>query len=504
MLLLAVSLFFTHPSPLDMPKAEAYCVSDDERQWLEDRYDEVDLWTSRAVLGRWEDGDGRCFTVSRLDVVPPKFTGEPVTREKYTANEAHIDPKKDLEIRDAAVNMLSPVEPSAEPKPPRQRFRGFKEILYYEGTNETAVVCAFLREKGSAWYLATWELANGDDHDWAREIFEEEILSKWDDVVAENLRSEIDRAQDSQSSSSKKIENFADLVDFVRGKKSAKTAKTSQTSRASQASQTSSIERQLLRLDARHSVTNYTDWHVTEAEEFSVLDALPSSIGFISSLTNDMTRMRRRYAEVMPSPIDGSNVLCVARIYSNRDDYLAAAGEDMAWSAAYWNPLRRELVAYLPEGGADELTRTIRHEAFHQYLSYASSMISASPWLNEGYAQYFEDEDSTDWKLGEVGSERIEQFADLIPAILGYDYQQFYAGDGVMRQINYRIAWSIAVFLEKGAPKIRFEPFADLKRDYIAALIKTLDMRKATAAAFYSKERIDLFIREWKKFWKNM
>lgn len=497
MLLLAVSLFFTHPSPLDMPKAEAFYVSDDERQWLEDRYDEIDLWTARAVLGRWEDDDGRLFTISKLSVVPPKFAAEPVTRAKYTANEARIDPKKDLDLRDSAVNMLSPVEPSDEPKAPRQKFRGFKDVLYYEGTNETAIVCAFLREKGEAWYLATWELAQGDDHDWAREIFEEQILSNWENIAHEYLRSE-ERPKD-DSRHEKKTDGYEDFLELVTGIKSQK-----QPQKSSQTSTETLLERELLRRDARHSVTNYTTWHVTEAEEFSVLDALPASVGFIPTLTNDMTRMRRRYAEVMPSPIDGSNVLCVARIYANRDDYLADTDEGMEWSAAYWNPLRRELVAYLPEGGEEELVRTIRHEAFHQYLSYASSMLSASPWLNEGYAQYFEDEDSTDWKLGEVGSDRITQFADLIPAIIGYDYAQFYSGGAATRQLNYRIAWSIAVFLEKGAPKIRFEPFASLKRDYMNALLKTRDMRKATAAAFASKERLDLFIREWKKFWINM
>ncbi len=495
MLILAASLFFAHPSPLDMPKAEAFHVREGDRQWLEDRYDEVDLWTSRAVLGRWEDDDGRVFTLSKLGVAPPKFTGTPVTRAKYTANEARIDPKKDLDLRDAAVNMLSPVEPAAEPARPRQRVRGFREILYYEGTNDAAVVCAFLREKGAAWMLATWELAEGDDHDWARELFEERILGGWDEVAKTHLRSEElpGGETDSRSRPAQTLQTSQASQDPLP----------SQTSLSPQTTQAFLLERALLRDDARHSVTNYAEWHVTEAPEFSVLDALPSSAGFIASLTNDLTRMRTRYAETVPSPIDGSNVLCVARIYANRADYLAAAGDEMAWSAAYWNPLRRELVAYLPDGGAEELLRTIRHEAFHQYLSYASSMVSASPWLNEGYAQYFEDEDSMDWKLGAMDPERIERLAEAIPAVLGCDYEQFYAGDSAARLLNYRLAWSIAVFLEKGAPKVRFAPFADLKRDYMDALLKTRDMRQATAAAFASKERMELFIREWKKFWKN-
>ena len=54
--ILAASLFFCHPAPLDMPRASAYLVSDTSGAIrLEDRYDELDLWTSRAVLGRWTD-----------------------------------------------------------------------------------------------------------------------------------------------------------------------------------------------------------------------------------------------------------------------------------------------------------------------------------------------------------------------------------------------------------------------------------------------------------------
>ena len=152
-----------------------------------------------------------------------------------------------------------------------------------------------------------------------------------------------------------------------------------------------STERNLLRRDAHHSIAAYANWHFTGAEEFAVLDDLPSR-SFVETLTNDFPVMRAKYAAALPTPLNGSNVLCVARIYATRDEYLDALETDgitnMTWSAAYWSPQRRELVAYLPPDGGQELLRTIRHEAFHQYLSYATSMISASAWLNEGYAQY--------------------------------------------------------------------------------------------------------------------
>ena len=71
MFLLAFSLFFTEPAPLDMPQAEAYLVNEDGMLRLEDRYDVLDLWISRSVLGRWEDGEGRQFALSRLEEKPP-------------------------------------------------------------------------------------------------------------------------------------------------------------------------------------------------------------------------------------------------------------------------------------------------------------------------------------------------------------------------------------------------------------------------------------------------
>ncbi len=50
--LLAAIMWFAHPAPLDMPRAEAYLVTEGNGTMrLEDRYDELDLWTANAVLG---------------------------------------------------------------------------------------------------------------------------------------------------------------------------------------------------------------------------------------------------------------------------------------------------------------------------------------------------------------------------------------------------------------------------------------------------------------------
>ena len=89
MLILAASLFFAHPTPLDMPRAEAYLVKEGGLRRLEDRFNRLDLWTSRTVTGRWADDDGRVFTLAVLSAMPPSVAGDAtVTRVGYEAETA--------------------------------------------------------------------------------------------------------------------------------------------------------------------------------------------------------------------------------------------------------------------------------------------------------------------------------------------------------------------------------------------------------------------------------
>lgn len=471
MILLAASLFFTNPSPMEMPRAQAYLVKEKGVYRLEDRYEKTDLWITRTVDGSWRDDDGREFLVASLvEAVPPIAKDKPVTRSDYVASTVPIG-KKDFDALFFAVDMLSPIPPTEEFSRPHQTPRGYKDVRYYHGTNESAIVCAYLPEKSERWSFAAWTLADGDDFAERLKSFEDEFLDKERPALDERR-----------------------VPSAAPGKNDSRRAKKSPLPG----------ERELLRADARHSVALYDTWRVTDGDEFTVLDDIGSAHSFAVSVTNDLKRMRAAYAATVPSPIDGSNVLCVARIFASREEYLDALEAndhgDMEWSAAYWSPKRRELVAYLPPDGSEKLLETIRHEAFHQYLSYATSMIPTSPWFNEGYAQYFEKgPDGPDF----VDPCDLVTFAEQLPSLMAMDYDEFYAGTDRERQLKYRLALAIAVFLEKGAPEVRFAPFKDMKRDYVAALIKTKDMRKATAAAFKTEDNMKLFVSEWAKYWKE-
>lgn len=463
--LLALAFLGT-PAPLDMPRAKAYLVEDAGVRRLEDRFNRMDLWLARASLGRWLDDDGRIFSLYRLDWRLPETDVDAVdTRTHFDEIGAPLK-KRDVVRRRLAIDYLSPVDLSAEGRAPHQLPRGFKDVDYWQAiTNLSTMVCAFLPEESPHWYLAVWELTETDDIYERMAVFEKEFLcGEW-----------------------KKHGAWEDATEPPRKHAPAPS------------------ERERLRRDARHAVRNYANWHCSDSAEFEVLDDLKTARDFVTAFTNELPQLRQKYAAAVPTPLDGTNVLCVARIFATRDEYLEAAGPELAWSAAYWCPERRELVAYLPQGDTKQLMRTCRHEAFHQYLSYATSMIPTSPWLNEGYAQYFEDTASHDWgEQYRFSPDDFARLAAMLPGVMAMDYKAFYDGTDEARHLKYRLAWSIAVFLEEGAPKVRFNPFKNLKRDYIEALLESHDMRRATAEAFGTDDKLKLFVAEWKKFWLAM
>ena len=135
MILLAATLWFAQPAPLEMPRASAYLVKDAEGAlWLEDRYDEADLWTARTVLSRWSDREGRRFTVAKLETIAPTVEGPTLTRERFVADEMPLPDKRE-DLREQAIALLAPFDLPEEPSAPRRDVHGFKEVRYYQGTS---------------------------------------------------------------------------------------------------------------------------------------------------------------------------------------------------------------------------------------------------------------------------------------------------------------------------------------------------------------------------------
>ena len=166
---------------------------------------------------------------------------------------------------------------------------------------------------------------------------------------------------------------------------------------------------------------------------------------------------------------------------------------------------------YLPLEGTQNLLQTVWHEAFHQYLAYAAALVTAAPWFNEGHAELFEHSHLD--RYGKVVFDRdpasvsyvktyAAALAEMLPTILTLNYDAFYGGTQEEIAARYRLAWSLAYFLEVGAPKVRFQPFANLRRDYVKALVDTRSMDEAGRVVF-SDEFRDQFIAAWLAFWKK-
>lgn len=469
-------------APIDMPRATAYLMTSTDGRRLEDRFDKFGLWTCATVRGRWRDAEGRMLFVARLATQPPDDTpGTTSTRRDFAKLQAlvPIDPKN-REQRDEAVEFISPVDIGRAASPRRSQRKNMTGIVCYPATDENFLVYAFRprspeRLESPPWFMVVLAALPGEDMAAVRARFDEDFLDRIS-VPSLGARRALAKPLPPPDSDAS--------------------------------------ETDLLRADLRSSVANYDDWKCTEAEDVVVLDDLDPGVraSLIASITNNLPRLRRAYARMVPSPLAATNVLAAVRVFRSKEEYLAYVGTNQKWTSALWSPERRELVLYHPEAGNEQLLRTVWHEGFHQYLAYAGSMFESSPWFNEGIAELFENSHfdhkgnivfEREAKNAAYVHEYAASLAEMLPEIFEMDYQEFYAGSQEEILVRYRIAWSIAYFLEVGAPKLRFHPYETLRADYLKALVETRSMHEATAKAFGNEKSRDEFIAAWLAFWRN-
>ena len=468
--------------PLDMPRAEAYLVTRDGGQSLEDRFDSFDLLTCRAVRGRWRDAAGNELQVIRLDTLPPDdVPGTVRTRRSFAGalGERTFD-VKNVAHRDEAAASAAPVELGRAVRPRRANRRNLAALVSYTVTNDHALVCAFRPrspepKESPGWFLASLTAAPEENMAEVRARFDEEFLDRIS-VPALRVRATLEKAAPRPDEDASESER--------------------------------------LRADVRAQVVNLDAWHCTDAEDVTVIDDLDPVLraDFVSQLTNNLPRLRRAYAATVPSPLSATNALAVVRVFRSREEYLAYVGIEQKWTAALWSPRRRELVLYHTGEGIPELLATVWHEAFHQYLAYAGAMLSSSPWFNEGHAKLFEHA-TFDGKGGLVLRRDPEaaayvqtyaaELAEVLPDVFEMDYDAFYDGAAADVQAKYRLAWSIAYFLEVGAPKLRFQPYKNVRADYLQTLVETRSMHEATHRALGDEKSRDAFVAAWLAFWRR-
>ena len=464
--------------PVEMPRATAYLKEGEAgRQSLEDRFDVFDLWRADAIRARWIDGEGSRFALCRIPRKIPGDSGDETrTRRDFVQRYAAALGPKDLDALDEAVYLLAPVEVAGRVAPRRSQRHNLAALWRYETTNDNAFVYAF-RPRIAGKTPADWYLVS--------------LVS--DDPEAGE---KIDRWLDEVQGRSKPAEDGG-------GPKKASRRKENEAAE----------ETDLLASDYRRSVINYADWHFASASNLVVVDNMTETDRrpFIAALTNSLPLMQAAYRTTLPSPLADDAHIAAVRIFGSREEYLAYVGWEMRWSAALWSPQHRELVLYYPPGGSETLLSTVWHEALHQHLDYACSMIQTPPWFNEGHAVLFERAhlDMDGAPVFELDPEAVQAIkgaiaalAGFLPTLLDMDYPDFYAGTGEERRLKYQLAWSLAYFLQTGAPKVRFQPFKNLRADLMRETVRLKNRDEAARTVLTDEMRKDL-IAAWSAFWKR-
>ena len=333
--------------PVEMPRATAFLRSGDGGQWLEDRFDVLDLWRAESIRARWQDEEGNILSICRIRrKIPGDAGGETRTRVDYAARySAATLGERELDALDEAVYLLSPVCVTLREAPRRSQRQNLSALWRYETTNENAFVFAF-RPRAETRADADWYMVA--------------LIS--DDPEAEE-----------------KIDQWLDDVEWLRSARSGApgmadgaSARTGSRRVAKEAER----EVRLLADDYRKNVVNYNDWHFTSVSNLVIVDnmAEADSRPFIAALTNGLPRLQAAYREMLPSPLAIDTHIAAVRIFRSRSEYLAYVGGEMKWSAALWSPQRRELVLFKVHA----VTSEVRNEIIQVANIFRGSVIDVS------------------------------------------------------------------------------------------------------------------------------
>ncbi|HRR34129.1 MAG TPA: hypothetical protein P5026_08535 [Kiritimatiellia bacterium] len=469
--------------PLPMARARAFLLTGGGALAREDRFDPYELWYGSQCCGRWRDQAGNRLILGCVAQRLPVFDDDLVSRETFglrmrdAANEVNV--RERAQVNEWVATFAG--VPVYEPEALKLNRFALEEVLAYPCGEAGTLVYAFRpRRVGNApshgWFAVVFHAVGAPDAAALRKTFEEGFVA----ALAQPSRlNKEDGAEAAEVSVLRTGEKAPDLPNHP------------------------------VRVEARRSVENYEDWWFAETDGYIILSDVHTEVGksLINELKETLPALRRAYERLVP-PLTREPEVALLRLFAGRDDYVRHVGEDHAWSSGMWMPARRELVLFA-QANRETMMQIIRHEAFHQYLSYATCMLGAAPWLNEGHACLFENAQVD--KKGHVTLpedpertlvllENLETAVALLPFLLQTDYEAFYDGTSAGRRLKYAMAWGLAYYLHKGVPLERDPPHARGLDDYLEALSVTRDPYAATSLAFAEVE-MDAFQAAFRDFW---
>ena len=254
-------------------------------------------------------------------------------------------------------------------------------------------------------------------------------------------------------------------------------------------------------------------WETTNAR-WSFLTDMDKAKGgkFVADTMRLADAMRRAYQYYVPAekPVPVCRVR-VFRTLAGYREYRASTGARDDSSCGLWDPSREELL--VSAENRESALETMRHEAFHQYLHYATGRGDHASWFNEGHATFFENVKynpaKNDVQVVDTGgradwtARNPAAVAGLLPRVVRASRDEFYAGGNA----HYVAAWALVYFLEKGAyASNEFEPYRRVVPDYLAAMARGVSAEEATRTAFAPVANRDLaadFLLFWNKLRKR-
>lgn len=479
----------SEPEPLAPARAYTYTFTRGGESARRDFFDARELWYATQHAGQWRDDAGNMLIIGRptrlLPAVPP-VAGEHVSREAFeaalNADVAAFDPEnaENLQAWIAAFAACA-LQP---PEPLRALAFNLADALFFPAEDPALLIYAFrvrIRQVGapaapSGWYVAIVRIADGTPRARARKDFETQFLAHVAALPATAASGVQPRAIAAADPAAAAIPDHPS------------------------------------RIAARKSVENMRDWWIAETPDYIFLSNIRSAEGraLVRDLQTELPAMRAAFARLVPPYDDSAPDVSIVRIFEDRDAYRQYVGEAFEWSVGIWSSKRRELVILWQEHDREQTLDIIRHEAFHQYLFYATRQIEHAMWFNEGHACFVESARADSRGRVAIAENRrvthllqhLDAVAARIPDVLKADRAAFYGETDSIRHLNYTTAWALVYFLRKGAPALRLTAYDALFDAYLKALNATRDSAAATTAAFAGVDMSTLQ-EDFLSFWRR-
>jgi hypothetical protein len=462
------------PEPLSQLTIYTYLYTRGDESKKINMYDPFEIWYSEQHKGQWRDEDGNLFIIAQPKNLKPTFEDKHIVLKRYRQAIDSGKFKIDLNRTDNIKNWIQEFAQVdiRELEPIKTTSFDLQNSTFFKTTNPNILVYTFtVKAKGQnrspETYVAIIKIFDNSSPKKARQNFENQFLKTIRTIPKHNIYPDIYTVGMTKKDSEDKTGNSV----------------------------------------AEKSIENMEGWWSQRVDDYIFLTDIKNYKGrkLITFLEYTMPAIRKAFQKAIP-PIEPISDVSVIRIFAKESGYKQHLGT-MQWTSGVWQPSKRELTVLYQSKDKNKTVEVIVHEGLHQYIFYATDMIATSPWLNEGFACFFQTAKVVDKgkkvlipeqkQFATFVTKNEELIANHIPSLLTKDYEQFYEPN--TRMLNYVTAWSMIYFLQKNQSST-YKLYEHIIPIYLKSLKNEKDFHKATTEAFRNidmEKFKDDFIRFW-------